>query len=763
MKKVLFYALAVLLMLGIALWFGGRWVLSQSVADYEGDVVIEGIAAPVEVTFDARGIPQIWAATDADLYFTLGWLHASERLFHMELIRRTAAGTLAEVFGEIAYAHDVRQRRLGFARRGRRDADALDAGTRALLERYVAGVNAWRAQRRILPPEFVLTGLDPAPWTVEDVLGALVYQSWFSHGLMGREEDYEALIRHLGPDALRLLQAYLPWSPPTVPDGPLGPEPFPLRMTEASNSWVVAPSKSASGAALHASDPHLAVHQVPVLWYAAGLHSDEGTHAVGVTAPGVPFVSMGHTGTIAYAFTVASVDIIDYYRFPVDPADSLRVQTPDGYVPLTPVHEDIAVKGEAAPRRVTFYESPRGPVVAREAGAVVALWWAGYDHSAADMSRAGVALHHARDFDAFRRAVTGLGALDVNWTYSDRTGNIGYQLGSPVPVRDVPNPFVTYDGTDPAAAWRGYRPLDETPHAYNPPRGWLATANNQVVGPGAPYGLPGYYDPYRITRLEALLAAGDAFTQADLEAMQMDRHSARVLRWKDLLVDGADRLGRPDLARALRTWDAAMMVDDTLATIASFWWHRLARPLFEDELGDDWPLGRRFQTAVLTADSTFIDDTRTPARETAADISARALDAALADARGRPYGAVSTLTVAHPLAAVPLLDAWLRLNRGPVPFPGDGGTLNANFNAYDEETDRFESRSAPSMRFVLDWAAVDRFTLNVAFGQSGNPFSPHYDDFFAPSLAGERWVVPFSRDAVYARRASLLRLRPAGG
>jgi penicillin amidase len=241
---------AALTLIATGAWFGGRAWLARSVASYAGEIALAGLDAPIEITFDARGIPHVWADTDQDLRYATGWLHASERLFQMELTRRMARGELSELFGAAALELDTEQRRLGFAWQVAREAAALPDSTRAALAQYVAGVNAWIDHTPMLPPEFVLLGTTPRPWTVEDVLVVGFYQTWYSLSLMDRGADYRELFATLGADASRLAAAVQRWSPPTVPS----PAP---RMATASNSWVLGPARTRSGAALHASDPHL--------------------------------------------------------------------------------------------------------------------------------------------------------------------------------------------------------------------------------------------------------------------------------------------------------------------------------------------------------------------------------------------------------------------------------------------------------------------------------------------------------------------------
>jgi penicillin amidase len=246
-----------------------------------------------------------------------------------------------------------------------------------------------------------------------------------------------------------------------------------------------------------------------------------------------------------------------------------------------------------------------------------------------------------------------------------------------------------------------------------------------------------------------------------MERFQRDLVSGLATRWKALAVAGAERAGDDALAGRLRDWDGTTATDDATATVFELWWRYLTPALFEDELGDGWTGALDLQEAVLTDTlAALIDDRRTPEVEDAAAISARAIARAVEAAAGRTWGEAHTLTVRHPLAQVAALDRWLGLTRGPFPWPGDGATLDAAFARFDAAAAHFETATGPSMRFVMDWADPDGFTLNLALGQSGHPASPHFADFLALNRAGRRWVVPFTRAAVDARRASVLRLVP---
>lgn len=766
MKKV-FYVLGLLFILGISLfWFGGRWLLSFSTARYAGEVPLTGILQPVEITFDGKGIPQIWAQNLPDLYLSLGFVHASERLFQMELIRRLAQGRLSEILGEPLLEMDRQQRKIGFQRLAERDEPALDDSTRTLLNHYCAGINAWVAQQNILPPEFILLNFKPEAWKPRDCLTIGIYQTWFAHTLMDHDRDYQNLVAKLGDLIAPHLTDRYRWSPFTVPDSflesPFFRENFPLRMTQGSNSWVAAPQKSVSGAALHASDPHLPIQMIPAFWYLAGLHTPDGLDILGVTTPGLPFVLMGHNARIGFAFTVASVDLIDYYREPRHPADSLQVRTPTGYQPLKVVSETIVVKGRT-PVTEQVYLSPNGVVVASDSASVLSLKWAGFDFNITELFRAGFALQRAENFTQFRQAVTRLGALDVNWTYSDAAGNIGYQLGAPIPRRFFTNSFLQLDGTDSLKQWQGYYPPEQAPWAFNPDQGWLASCNNQIVSEKWPIPVPGFYDPYRITRAQSFLTEEKQFSVSDFEKMQMDQKSAIALRWKDLLADGAQAGGQAELAGKIRAWDGTMAADRTEPALFTCWLEELHRALFADELDADWRLGHTVLETVLTEKIAGIIDNQhtSEKREDLVEISAAAINPALARWQNQNYGEICQLTAVHPLSQVKILDYWLNLNREPIPNGGDNGSLNANWRTWNSAVNRYETQVGPSMRFVLDWSAIDEFTIMNNLGQSGNPFSPHYADFREMWQTGARWRVPFAREKVYANRKSLLTLKPA--
>lgn len=742
-KRLLITTLLSVLLLLVAAWFGGRWYLAGSVLDADGRAVLAGLDAPVEVAFDARGIPRIRAATDADALRALGWLHAAERGLQMELMRAVARGELSTLVGAAALDSDRLHQRFGFARRIALDPPELDPEVHELLIAYVDGINQ-RLEAGDLPPGLVLLGGQPRPWTVPDVLTLAYYQTWYPTTLVQRLAEAWRAAGGAGPPEMAEWLDRLPaWGLPTIPA---------QRMTEASNTWVVGPARSASGSALHASDPHLDITMAPGLWYAAGLHSEQTLDVVGVTAPGIPFVAMGHNGRMAFAFTVAPVDLFEFYRFERLDGEADLLRGPEGPVEVYEHASRLRVAGADDPVDLVTRSTEYGIVVDEDVTGATVMHWAGFDLPVGDLVANGLALNRAADFEAFRAAASDMGALSVNWSYSDRAGNIGYVQSTPVPMRTHDRFYVTLDGADPDNHWAGFVPPDRRPHALNPEQGWLANSNNQAAG-DFEWPMPGYYKHLRMRRAAAWLAGEHPLDRSTMHAMQMDIVSERALMWKNWLADVAQRTGRTPLAAELRAWDGAMAADSMTAGLFALWWQYLPARLFAQgpvdvrhgrTLLDDW------LAAARPAPVTGVD------REAAAE---QALDDALRGPR-RPLGAIQTLTIAHPLARAGLLDRWLDLTRGPMPIGSGPGALNVTYHRWHAGTERLSAAAGASMRYVMDWADPDGFTLNLALGQSGHPLSPHFDDFLVDWRTGTPWTVPWSDEAVDEATVATLRMEP---
>ncbi|MDT8409574.1 MAG: penicillin acylase family protein [Wenzhouxiangellaceae bacterium] len=746
-SRIFFTSLLSLAALLTAAWFGGRIYLGGSLMPLEGSQNLAGLERQVKILFDQRGIPRIYANTDTDALRALGWLHAGERMFQMELLRKVARGEISEIVGRAGLQSDILHRQYGFARTIRQNPPKLAPETRGLLQAYVAGINARIDSDLPLPPSFVLMGRQPEPWTVDDVLVLAYYQTWYPTTLVQRlAEAWREAARVHGEAGSKWLETLPAWGLPSVPA---------QRMTEASNTWVVGPEKSASGHALHASDPHLDYTMAPGLWYAAGIHSEQSLDVVGVTVPGLPFVAMGHNGQIAFAFTVAPVDLFEVYRFERDRQQPDRLIGPDGTFLMTEQSESFRIRDHATSIERTHQTTPYGLVTDSDEQSVEVLYWAGFDLPVAKLIENGLAMNRARDFDAFRKAASDMGALSVNWSYSDIDGHIGYVQSTPIPRRRHDQFYTTLDGADPANHWDGFVGPDQRPFAFDPEQGWLANSNNHA-SIDSPWPMPGFYKHLRMRRASAWLESKPLFDRRDMHAMQMDYTSARALSWKGWLADTAEQTGRPQIAEQMRAWDGVMQRDSKAAGLFALWWQFLPRHLFSNSGLDDWRLGRILLDDWLNQAPSDFELAVLPRDEAAR----RALNDAL-EPGIRTLGQIQTLTIAHPLAQAGILDAWLNLSRGPIPIGGGPGSLNVTYHRFNEDNATLSAAAGASMRFVMDWADPDAFTLNLTLGNSGHPSSSHFDDQLADFLIGRPWTVPFDRNKVEARASSRLLLMPA--
>jgi len=527
MKKIILFVSGLILLIVFLAGLYFYVILQQSLPQQTGNIHIEGITEHVEITFDRMGIPQVWALNERDGYFVFGYLHAADRLFQMDLTRRVAKGRLSEFFGKAVLDFDRVQRKVGHQRMASAQLDYLDEETRTKLQAYAEGVNFCVSKMKSLPFEYQILRKQFEEWTVLDALCVVSFQTWFSDFLQSPDQRYLKIMEKIGPErALKLIKMYPDWAPYTVPKTPVnsslknsfqrymagylfGSGQTPLLMSTASNSWVIAPGKSESGACMLASDPHLELTRLPQFWYYSGLHiKDKGLDVLGISAPGLPFMVMGHNIKTAWAFTVGGIDVTEYYQEKIHPQDSTLYLTPREWQPFIHLQEIIKVDGQEDDTLVVRL-TRNGPVLIENDSlkTIYSFRWAGSDMDLCKAAQSGFDLANTSNFKTFRKTVTNFGALDANWTYADSAGNIGYQLGAPLPIRPDSLGILPVPGWKKEYEWLGYRALEETPHSYNPPRGWLATCNNKQDSELLGYDLQGNFFSDRISRITELLSS----------------------------------------------------------------------------------------------------------------------------------------------------------------------------------------------------------------------------------------------------------------
>lgn len=760
----------------------GYHKLKRSLPVLEGSLQIKELHQPVTVLRDSMGIPQIIAQNDHDAYFALGFVHAGDRLFQIDLTRRVAEGRLSALFGKLTFNLDRHQRLIGHRRLAKKFLSRLSPQDKARLQAYVDGINAYVSTCKTLPFEYHLLQTKFEPFTLEDVLSILSFQTWFSNALLSSDEFLAKTFDRFGPDTTRTLALPYPvWAPFTVPQEPkesagftslifhsyFGRGTLPLRMAHSSNSWVISPAHSKSKHAMLASDPHLETRRLPQFWYMIGLHIKKPQiDVLGITTPGLPFVVMGHNGKAAWAFTVGGIDVNEVYREKVNPKDSTEYLTSHGWKKFEIMEEPILIKGRKKPWMFRMRFTEDGPIVwgGDSLKNDYALHWAGFDVNLARAVSAAFHLQQIDNYDDFRKTVTHFGALDANWMYADINGNIGYQLGTPIPIRAKSVYKLPVPGWVDSLKWRGFHPLEETPHSLNPKRGWLATSNNKPDNLHLHYRLFGKFAADRILRITELLSSQSAFSFEDMKRFQMDRTDRFLQHWQPILTDLLQREGKAQTARLIKAWDGSASADSRQAALVILFKNRLKHLMFDDQLGrrakfvSDEDLLQTYQSGSdFWFDNILTKDTV----ETRAQIAARALKQALKLWRQRPWGQLQSFTMEHPMAKVPLLGSLIGLKIGPMPWGGTPGTLNASF--YEEDKTHpgyFKSIVGPSWRFVIDFAHPDSAEFVLPAGNSGNPNSPFFMNFFQWWKSGKRWTVPISIPAVQARAKFRLNLIP---
>lgn len=585
--------LSVLAGLGVASYMSGR----RAVPSLSGIVRLRGLNGEVEIMRDRFGVPAIYAHDEPDLMYAVGFVHASERLFQMDLLRRLAEGRLAEIVGEPGLKSDRLVRTLGFGELARQEIPQLTEQTRSLLSSYCAGVNAFlRASRRRMPVEFRLLGYRPAPWKPEHCLAPARLMAL---GLCGNWESelVRAEIAALfGQDVLQVLDDDADARPfPAVIDpevlGELSTAARDATSTfggvggSGSNNWVIGPRRTRSNGALLANDPHLDL-QLPSVWYEQ-LLSCPTVHVRGFTVPGVPAVILGNNDRIAWGFTNSCADVQDLYVEQIDEERNTYRDTDGDEHPLELRTERIEVKG-AEPVELVVRSTRRGPILTDAVSCRVehplSLRWDSVLRPGRGVE-AVFDLCRARGWDDFRAALSLWTAPAQNVVYADVDGNIGFQHAGEVPIRASGNGTLPRRGDDPDGEWAGTIPFDEQAWSFNPSSDRIATANDRIVGDDYPHFIScEWMNGYRGERIRQLIDAGDDHTVQRQVLIQCDVASVPGRRMQQLLErvepSPATAAGA-ELLAALRAWDGELRADDDGAIA----WRLLIRALQEQVYG----------------------------------------------------------------------------------------------------------------------------------------------------------------------------------
>lgn len=712
---------------------GGFLWLRSSLPQIDGNVTImaSDLHHAVSIDRDDDGFVSIKADSDADAAFALGFAHAQDRLFQMDGMRRLGSGRLAEIIGPDGLFSDRRMRVLGLRAQAQAQYDHASPALKAQLDAYAAGVNAFLAQHRgALPPEFILLNYKPENWNpVDSLVWGRLMAVQLSHN--SGDELLNGKLKAVLPDDLYRLLIRRGTTSAQI-DAPANTD-------AASNNWVVAGARTASGKPLLANDPHLGL-SAPSTWYLARIETPSRT-LIGATAPGLPLLIIGSNGHVAWGFTTSMSDVQDNYDEKLDSQDPSRYLTPTGSLPFITHHEIIKVKGR--PDEDFIVRATRhGPVISdtrlipSPPGHVLAMAWTAEmpdDRTAESL----LEMNLANSADAFRLAASDFASPQQNIVYADVAGAIGFVAPGRIPVRRnlYDRSRLPVPGWTDAAEWTGMIPFDALPQQSNPSAGWFATANNDISS----YAKGGFYGEewdigYRYRRIADHLSNVSKMTLEDSQTLQRDVVSLGVLLDLKAWLPMTD--GHADVTAALRAWDGGMHREQAEPLIATSWIDHLAHRLMARRLGDlyiNWWFWQTDVLAQLTADDRWCDDPATSAYETCRQQVSAALDDAMTDL-AKTYGSDWTawrwgdahrVTFENPVwRNVPLINHLLR---GTLPDDGDHMTVDCA-TAFPSLAGDYPVIHGPSMRFSVDMAQPLQPVFALAGGQSGNPLSPHYAD-----------------------------------
>ena len=745
----------------------GWFHLQRSMQPRSGRHVLPGLAEPAVVTFDEWAVPSIAAGTELDVMRVQGFMHASDRLWQMELFQRVARGRLAELFGPIALDADRLARTLDLWSAAGRELDDMAESEQALLEAYAEGVNAriasWRGP---WPPEFLILGIEPQRWSPQASLSigrimSLDLSEW-------REElDRIAALATLDADHRRALGAGYPaWGPTilqdTLPSGtappriafaetPMPPDPgaaasSPDPLTylsrfgfHASNSWALAGSRTADGVPLLANDMHLAL-RAPSTWYLNSIAAEDSDLAVaGLSIPGAPGVIVGLNRGVAWSFTNAEVDDADFVVESIN-LDGSMYRDPDDWRPFETRTEEIHVRGRDEPETWVVRSTARGPVitdVVPAGGLTLSLLWTGLEPGGP--FAALLRMNRASDVDAFVEAVAHFRSPHQNVIYAASSGEIGYRMAGSVPLRPAGEGASPISFERLPAGWPGFWRPEAMPALRDPERGYLVSANNLQARPL--FGRVGAYypAPFRARRIDDLVSRASDWTVEEMREAQLDSHSLWAERYRPRAARAARRAGLDSLALRLERWDLRTETESRGAVPFFTWLYRLRELIVADEFedGDGWFPDLAFMEIVETGDSAWVDDARTPEVERLETLEEEAARTA-AGVPASSWGEIHRERSAHPLGTVAWLDRLFGFHVGPYPSRGGPHTVRPDAPSLRSRLDSTAWRSpvvseyGPSARFVARAAPADMagyFLLPT--GQAGNPLDPHYRDMGA--------------------------------
>ncbi|MCP4137756.1 MAG: penicillin acylase family protein [bacterium] len=743
-----------------------KYIVNKNLPDYNLDIKLKGLSAAVTVYREANGVPHIYAENEHDLYMATGYIVSQDRFWQMDLLRRAASGRLAEILGKDLVETDELMRIAAIGEKSKKTFAASDERTRKNLMAFSAGVNHYiEDNRHSLPFEFTILGYSPEPWEPAHSVSVIEFMSWNLGIAWKTELAYDNILQKVGekhfkeilPGDFNIITAA---KSKKTRDRILQKEGLALmersaHLTElgltvlfGSNNWAVSGKKSVTGKPILANDMHLKLYS-PGTWYQVHQSVKNGIEVSGLLLPGAPPITAGHNKYIAWGVTNVMVDDMDFFAEKINPANPDEYFYKGKWRKMKIKTEKIRIKGGAVvEQKIRF--TAHGPIISKFkkiTDRAISMHWAGHYPSNEMMGM--FLLNRAKNWDDFKKGAKHFKAININIAYADIAGNIGLYCSVGIPVRKKENKGIGLcPGWTDTHDWKGFVPFEKQPHIYNPESGMVASANNKPIDmPYSYYISQWFVPPYRVGRIREMLLAKEKFSVEDFKVMQNDQKSIMAGGMKTKLVSSLKKMKNPDSIQKkaitmIENWDCILDKESPEAAIFEWFYLSLMENIFKDELGEE--LYQKFieiyyiipQSAIenfwARENSIWFDDVTTSGiKENFDQVVWKSFKDALSklnekigdDPEDWKWGKIHTMTFAHPLGKVKLLDFVFNLNSDSYPVGGSVHTVSPYSYLFVKP---FSAYVGACHRHIFDCADWNRSYSILPTGNSGNPGSDFY-------------------------------------
>ena len=763
---------------------------------YSGTQNLSGLSQEVTVHYDLYGIPHIYGANEKDAFKALGYVHAQDRLWQMELLRRIGSGGLSELFGKDLIGTDKFFLALGIDDASKEVVSQLnsqDIGVQ-LTQAYLDGINQF-LDKGPTPIEFYLTGIEKRPFEIKDVYNIMGYMA-FSFAMAHKTDPLLSEINNrLGPEYLKDLAVHSDTSTVWLQNNPHQSydiatdnltanvfeslEQLNIPLFEGSNSWVLGSKKTKKGKVIFANDPHIGFSQ-PSVWYEAHVVSPE-YEKYGYHIAGLPFPLLGHDRNLAYGMTMFENDDVDFYKEEIHRTDSTKYQYKGTWQSFKTVKKRIKVK-DSATIDFSYNVTKRGPVLNGIANQIkgnepISMWWV-YTQGENKIMDALYSLSHSDNIDDFREGLKNIHAPGLNIMYGDAQDNVAWWASAQLyHIPDSVNTKMVYAGNNYLDDEKHYLDFNQNPQSENPPAGYVYSANNQ---PDSIAGMlyPGYYLPEdRARRITELLDAKNDWSAENVQTMINDVTSPVDKGILETLLGNLEISSwsekQQKAINQLKEWDGTYDLNNTNAILYHRWTYNLLKAIFLDELGQESFDGlmsthlikRSVAPLFSNPNSVWWNNIETEEKETASQLINAAFKQSyqdLVETHGEnkdewTWGKFHLIEHGHPIGQVEALRSYF--NVGPFSVKGSREVINNLFFPYTDE-ENYKVSSGPSTRRVIDFSDIENSKSILPTGQSGNPLSKHYKDQAEMYINGEFRKMMMNKEEIETTSKSVLILKP---